>query len=130
MSGKASAVMAPRRDQPKVEHSVEIERLQLLRHLPTLAHVYVAPFLLAYPLAIYIYTARYDDLLGDQAYTFLLCLALFGSHGLSWLGTKWSTGYRASTTCVRVRAPMRVSKALHNDSRGHCASSSGVMRSR
>lgn len=92
--------------QPTIQHSVEIERLQLLRHLPTVAHVYVAPFLLAYPLAIYIYTARYDDLLGDQAYTFLLCLALFGSHGLSWLGTRWSTGYRASTTAIRVRASL------------------------
>ena len=116
--------------QPRVLHSVEIERLQLLRHLPMPAHVYVAPFLLAYPLAIYIYTARYDDLLGDQAFTFLVRCSLEDSaHGDSCaslcsdrtacrgsaLAGLWATVRpRPAFGCVLSRAATRLRGALRD----------------
>ena len=83
--------------------SDEIRSLELLNPLPIWSKVYVLPFLVLYPLATYAYTAKYQEWLNEeQANTFLVCLALFGSHALSFLGTKWSASYRARTTCVKV----------------------------
>ncbi|GAA94246.1 hypothetical protein E5Q_00895 [Mixia osmundae IAM 14324] len=98
--------------------SSEIKQLTLHRGLPSLLHIYVLPFLAAYPYAIHIYTNRYDQVLGDQANTFLLCLVLFGSHALSFLSTRWSTGIRARTTAypassVQSAEIVRVIPHLH-----------------
>ena len=83
--------------------SESISKIELLNPLPLLVHVYVLPFLLLYPAAIYAYTAKYTDWLGEeQANTFLLCLCLFGSHALSFLSTKWSDGFKTKTTCFKV----------------------------
>jgi hypothetical protein len=48
------------------------------------------------------HSQRYDEIIADQSNTFLLCVALFGTHALTWLGTRWSTGFRAVTTAYPV----------------------------
>ena len=90
--------------QPTVASNLskEIDALSLHVPIPTLLHIYVLPFLFLYPLAIYIYAMRYDDYLGDQANTFIGCVALFGSHALTWLATKWSMAFKAKVTSLRV----------------------------
>ena len=83
--------------------SEEIKTVEILNPLPFYAKIYVLPFLVLYPFATYAYTFKYQEWLNEeQANTFLVCLALFGSHGLSFLGTKWSASYNARTTCTKV----------------------------
>jgi cation-transporting ATPase 13A1 len=91
------------RGVPQVASS-EIASLELLNPLPGWLHLYVWPFAILYPMATYAYVFQYEAWLHEeQANTFLLCLALFGSHALTFLATKWSATFRTRTTCLRVR---------------------------
>lgn len=83
--------------------SNEIAAISLHVPIPALLHIYVLPFLFLYPAAAYVYLLRYDDLVVDQANTFIGCVVLFGSHALSWLATRWSCDFRALVTSLRVR---------------------------
>lgn len=83
--------------------SQEISSISLHTPLPTMLHIYIFPFLALYPLAIYYYTFRYEDVVKDQAGTFMGCVALFGSHALSWLATRWSMAFKARVTSLKVR---------------------------
>lgn len=84
-------------------YSSEIAALSLHSPIPLFLHLYVLPFLFLYPFCIYIYTVRYDDLIQDQANTFIGCVLLFGSHALTWLATRWSINFRARVTSVAAR---------------------------
>ena len=85
-----------------VKNSNEIAAISLHSPLPALLHLYVYPFLVLYPFAAWIYLAKYNEYLGDQANTFIGCVLLFGTHALSWLATRWSMSFRAAVTAYKV----------------------------
>ncbi|KAH8923119.1 hypothetical protein BT69DRAFT_1350398 [Atractiella rhizophila] len=83
-------------------NSPDIQHISLHRRLPLLLHVYILPFIFFYPFAAYAYYIAYDQLLGGEEWTFALCVTLFGGHALSWLGTRWSPGFRVTTTSLKA----------------------------
>ncbi|BGP13232.1 hypothetical protein JCM10213_004997 [Rhodosporidiobolus nylandii] len=85
-------------------HSPDIEKTVLINPLPLFSRVYVAPFLLAYPLAYYAFYHAYDTYIRSIEWTFLLCIVLFGGHALSFLFTRWSIGFRSRGEAVRVNS--------------------------
>ncbi|KAM0787920.1 hypothetical protein ACM66B_006126 [Microbotryomycetes sp. NB124-2] len=74
--------------------SNDVERLTLVQPLPAYMRVYVGPWLVAYPLAAYAYL-NYDTYIQSIEWTFLLCIALFGGHALSFLFTRWSVAFKS-----------------------------------
>ncbi|KAK4050538.1 putative cation-transporting ATPase 1 [Microbotryomycetes sp. JL221] len=75
--------------------SLDVERLTLVQPLPAYMRIYVGPWLAAYPLAAYAYFLHYDTYIKSIEWTFLLCIALFGGHALSFLFTRWSVAFRS-----------------------------------
>ncbi|CCM06202.1 uncharacterized protein FIBRA_08445 [Fibroporia radiculosa] len=81
----------------KVESS-DIAAATLHVALPWQLHLYTLPCLSLYPLLAYAYYIKYDDWLQSEEWTFLACVTVGVTHGLSFLSTRWSTNAQALIT--------------------------------
>lgn len=75
--------------------SPDIATLTLVTPLPLLFRIYIGPWLLLYPLAAYAFYIEYDTYIKSIEWSFLLSIALFGGHALSFLMTRWSIAFRS-----------------------------------
>ncbi|GAA5979114.1 hypothetical protein JCM10908_002809 [Rhodotorula pacifica] len=82
--------------------SPDIASLTLVKPLPTLARVYIGPWIPAYVWSYYAFYHAYDTYIKSIEWTFLLCIVLFGGHALSFLFTRWSINFRSRTESTHV----------------------------
>lgn len=82
--------------------SPDIASVRLHAPSPLWQHVYVFPFIFLYPLYFYTYYVRYEDWIKSEEWTFVYSVALFSSHALAYLGTRWNIGFKAWATTRKV----------------------------
>ncbi|KAJ2512004.1 putative cation-transporting ATPase 1 [Coemansia sp. RSA 1939] len=108
-----------------------VESATLHRRLPVFQHAYVWPFTFVYPAWLYIYTVRYDEILGSQEFTALSLLGVVMSHALVFLMCQWSVNINALLTCQSVDSPydaeiVKVLAASHFGKNAMCPMVYGV----
>ncbi|KAJ1730528.1 putative cation-transporting ATPase 1 [Coemansia biformis] len=91
--------------QERLVQAKAVKAATLHRPLPVPQHAYVWPFVFVYPVWLYVYTMRYDDVLGSQEFTLLSLIAMFTLQALTFLACQWSVSARALLTCQRADDP-------------------------
>ncbi|KAJ2764347.1 putative cation-transporting ATPase 1, partial [Coemansia nantahalensis] len=103
----------------------------LHRRLPVAQHAYTWPFVAVYPVWLYVYTMRYDELLGSKEFTVLSLILVFSTQALVLLACQWSVNVRALLTCLKVDDPyeaemVKVLAAEHQGQSAMCEMAFGV----
>lgn len=80
------------------------------RLLPTKLHAYSLYAYIAYPLLLFVYINRYEQLLGSEEYSFILVIGTCAFHALLFLVTQWSLSLRMLFTARSVGS---LSEATH-----------------
>ncbi|KAJ2783865.1 putative cation-transporting ATPase 1 [Coemansia javaensis] len=91
--------------QERLVQGKAVRAATLHRRLPTAQHAYVWPFVFVYPVWLYVYTLRYDEVLGSQEFTALSLILVLGAQALVFLACQWSVNVRAALTCQAARGP-------------------------
>ncbi|PIA19215.1 hypothetical protein COEREDRAFT_68863 [Coemansia reversa NRRL 1564] len=91
--------------QERLVQGKAIKEATLHRRLPVMQHAYVWPFAFVYAGWLYIYTVRYEEVLGSQEFTTLSLMIMFMMQALVFLTCQWSVNMRALLTCQRVTDP-------------------------
>jgi cation-transporting ATPase 13A1 len=82
--------------------SKSIVSASLHRKLPRIYHFYGLPFLVLYPIWLYIYQYHYERLIVSEEYTFITLGGLITCHLLTFLSCQWNVTIRAILTCSQV----------------------------
>ena len=94
------AQKAPLVDNPQIQSA------SLHSPLPFFLHLYIWPFLIAWPLfsSIYLPQDRYDKYIGGQEWTFVWAGTIVTIQSLTWLTTKWNVNLDSLFTSVKARS--------------------------
>lgn len=91
----------------------QVKSATLHNPLPISLHLYVWPFLIAWPLftSIYLSDESYDKYIGGPEWTFVWMGTIITVQGLTWLSTFWNVGLQAiftSTSAKTVQAAQSI----------------------
>ncbi|KAJ2084153.1 putative cation-transporting ATPase 1 [Coemansia sp. RSA 988] len=106
--------------QERLVQGKAVKEATLHRRLPVIQHAYAWPFTFVYAGWLYIYTMRYEEVLGSQEFTTLSLMIMFMAQALVFLTCQWSVNMRALLTCQRVTDPYsaEVVKVIPSDELG------------